>query len=72
MGENTIIDPYHIPLVRNELTKNIRTILPDVHDELEHCFSEILPPTEGGFLQLELSTTSTNYGCRLGLCFSHG
>ena len=47
MGEATMFNPYHIPIIRNELTKNIKDILPDVHDELEPCFLDVLPPTEG-------------------------
>ncbi|KAI0804683.1 cytochrome P450 [Irpex lacteus] len=43
MGEESMVNPYHIPVVRGELTKNVNNVLPDVHDELEQCFPEIIP-----------------------------
>ena len=47
MGEASVSNAYHIPIVRNELTKNINNLLPDVHDELTLCFPEIIPETDG-------------------------
>ncbi|KAI0804678.1 cytochrome P450 [Irpex lacteus] len=46
MGEDTVVNAYHIAMVRNDLTKNINNILPDMHDELEQCFPEIVPMTD--------------------------
>ncbi|KAI0703403.1 cytochrome P450 [Cytidiella melzeri] len=46
MGEDIINNTYHIPVVRNELTKNIKNLLPVLHDELETCFAEIIPLTD--------------------------
>ncbi len=42
-----MVNPYHIPVVRGELTKNVNNVLPDVHDELEQCFPEIIPLNDG-------------------------
>ncbi len=47
MGEDTVVNAYHIGMVRSDLTKNINNILPDMHDELEQCFPEIVPMTDG-------------------------
>ena len=47
MGEASVSNAYHISIVRNELTKNINNLLPDVHDELTLCFPEIIPETDG-------------------------
>ena len=47
MGEASVSNAYHIPIVRNELTKNINNLLPDVHDEITLCFPEIIPETDG-------------------------
>lgn len=46
MGEDTVVNAYHIAMVRSDLTKNINNILPDMHDELEQCFPEIVPMTD--------------------------
>ncbi|KAI0691476.1 cytochrome P450 [Cytidiella melzeri] len=46
MGEASITQAYHIAIVRNELTKSIKSILPDIHEEVEASFADILPPTE--------------------------
>ena len=53
MGEASVTNAYHIPIVRNELTKNINNLLPDVHDELVRCFPEIIPETDGKFASFD-------------------
>ncbi|KAI0084548.1 cytochrome P450 [Irpex rosettiformis] len=46
MGEEIMMNAYHITIVRNELTKNLDKILPDIHDELEHCFTDLIPESD--------------------------
>ncbi|KAI0804677.1 cytochrome P450 [Irpex lacteus] len=47
MGDEATKTPAnHTSIVRNELTRNINNVLPDIHDELEQCFPEIIPLTD--------------------------
>lgn len=31
-------NPYHLPIIRNTLTKNLGSLLPDILDEVAHAF----------------------------------
>ena len=42
MGPSISEDPYHIPIVRSQLTRNIATIFPDLRDEVATAFTDLL------------------------------
>ena len=48
MGTKATKHQYHVDLVKNELTHNIRVILPDVIDELSLAVPEHIPTKGSG------------------------
>ncbi len=38
---------YHVPLVRNQLTRNIGALFPEIRDEIVAAFSDIIPVADG-------------------------
>ncbi|KAI0654468.1 cytochrome P450 [Cubamyces menziesii] len=60
MGADVHYDPYHIPLVRDKLTRNLPVIVPDVIDEVTVAFQEYIPGNNGGRNQ-EYLDMAVNY-----------
>ncbi|KAF7307834.1 Cytochrome P450 [Mycena kentingensis (nom. inval.)] len=46
-GKETYHDPYHIPVVRTDITHNIAPCFPAMHDEVVGSFNELLPLRPG-------------------------
>jgi hypothetical protein len=40
-------DPYHVPVIRNHLTKNLGVLFPHIRDEVVQAFHENIPLTSG-------------------------
>lgn len=55
--ESIILNQYHIPVVRAQLTRRIPEVMPDIVEELELAFDEEIPQTEGTQLFLRLTQT---------------
>jgi hypothetical protein len=47
LGPSIAIDPYHIPIVRNQLTRNLGNLFSGLRQEIVLAFDETIPPTEG-------------------------
>jgi hypothetical protein len=45
-------DHYHVPIIRNQLTKNIGIYFPEVQDEIMQAFDDEIRPTAGKFSKL--------------------
>jgi hypothetical protein len=45
--DNMRKDDYHLPVVRQKLTQNIAVMMPDVVDEIESCFNDEFPMSDG-------------------------
>lgn len=43
-------NPYHIPVIREKLTRHIASVFPDIMDELALAFSEFIPAKADGEL----------------------
>lgn len=73
MGDEATKTPAtHTSIVRNELTRNINNVLPDIHDELEQCFPEIIPFTDGMYISSnEFSTSCPTTICRMEIYYGH-
>lgn len=41
-------NPYHIPLLRTHLTKNLPNIFPALFDEVIAAFEDLIPATDKG------------------------
>ena len=47
LGPSTFNNAYHLPIVRNQLTRSLTSRLEDITDEIECSFNDLIPPTEG-------------------------
>ena len=47
LGQNIRENPYHIPIVRLQLTKALPLLVPEVYDEVVMACNEFIPITEG-------------------------
>jgi cytochrome P450 len=45
--ENILADPYHITVTKNQLTKNLGVLFPDLRDEIIQAFENEISPTAG-------------------------
>ncbi|THG96485.1 hypothetical protein EW026_g5347 [Hermanssonia centrifuga] len=43
LGPSVAHNMYHVPLVRNQLTRNIGALFPEIRDEIVAAFSDIIP-----------------------------
>jgi hypothetical protein len=41
-------DPYHVPVVRSQLTRNLGVLFPDLRDEILRSFEDIIPTHNHG------------------------
>lgn len=49
VAPDVVEHPLHIPVVRGQLTRNLGLIFPDVVEEMEVAFPEVMPlPTQDG------------------------
>ena len=47
LGAPMYLDPYHIDIVRGSMTRNLGNKFPDVRDEIEAAFDDLVPKTDG-------------------------
>ncbi|KAF8503961.1 cytochrome P450, partial [Gautieria morchelliformis] len=45
-GANLRADPYHLSIVKSQLTRNLGNLFPDLQEEIQLAFRDIIPPTE--------------------------
>ena len=48
MGPEIINNPYHLPIVRARLTRNIGALYPEIIDEISTAFDDLLNLRGGG------------------------
>ncbi|KAF8513190.1 cytochrome P450 [Gautieria morchelliformis] len=46
IGPTLNTDPYHVPILKNQLTRNLGNLFPDLQEEIKLAFRDIIPPTE--------------------------
>ncbi|KAF8998395.1 cytochrome P450 [Cyathus striatus] len=46
MGSELTNDPIHVPVVRNNLTRNLAFVVPELREEIEASFNDIIPPSQ--------------------------
>ncbi|KAF8997910.1 cytochrome P450 [Cyathus striatus] len=46
MGPEITTNPYHIPIVRSQLTRNLGRIFPELQEEIVDACKDFLPPTK--------------------------
>lgn len=47
IGPQIRTDPFHVPVVRTTLTRNLGSRFEDLVDELSTAFAELIPVTSG-------------------------
>ena len=47
IGEQINRNPYHLPLIRTQLTKALPQLMREVHEEVVDSFNEYIPLTSG-------------------------
>ena len=47
LGKRVVKNHYHLSVIRNELTRNIGNVFPDLREEIVLAFNDKIPPTEG-------------------------
>jgi hypothetical protein len=50
MGREQEDDPYHIDVIKSQLTRNIGNFFADLHEEIEMQFALEIPATKGALL----------------------
>lgn len=75
MGPEVFLDPYHIEVIRTDLTKNIAAAFPELHDEVVTAFNDEMPATKEWFgvqptdvIRRIISRTSNRLFVGLPLC----
>ncbi|KAF8159223.1 cytochrome P450 [Crassisporium funariophilum] len=48
LGANIRTNPYHLPILRAQLNRNLSRLVPEVHDEVANAFNDFIPPSEDG------------------------
>lgn len=46
LGRAVADNPYHVPIVRAKLTRNIAYVFPEIREELSTAFTELIPATD--------------------------
>ena len=60
MHPEVLTDHYHVDLIRNTLTRQLNSLLPEIVDEVEIVCGELLPMAQGGQFSLPFPQTSHN------------
>lgn len=55
LGRAIADNPYHVPLVRAQLTRNIGSLFPEIREELSVAFTEAIPTPDTGEIILAYS-----------------
>ena len=48
LGSNVSTVPYHIPIVRSQLTRNLSILFPAIYEEVVDAFDQLVPARENG------------------------
>ena len=73
LGPTIKTDPYHVPLVRTLLTRNLNELFPTLHNEVVDAFNEVIPQGHGGeWAKLNALKTMMPVICRASNCIFVG
>ncbi|KAH9895714.1 cytochrome P450 [Cubamyces lactineus] len=54
IGQETHLDPYHVDIIRDKLTRSLAAVLPEVMDELTVAVHEYIPAKEDEWLSVNV------------------
>ena len=52
LGPSVHTNPYHIAIVRSNLTRALGGLFPELRDEIIHSFKSAIPETDGALVNL--------------------
>ncbi|KAJ3559201.1 hypothetical protein NM688_g483 [Phlebia brevispora] len=64
LGRAIAHNPYHVPVVRAQLTRNIGNLFPHIRDELSAAFSDAIPTTGDDWVKVPALNTIMQVVCR--------
>ncbi|CCM00817.1 uncharacterized protein FIBRA_02859 [Fibroporia radiculosa] len=64
LGANIHHNPYHIPIVRSQLTRNLSTLFPDLRDEIAAAFNDEIPLKGDDWVKIRARDAITQIVCR--------
>ncbi|KAA1468096.1 cytochrome P450 [Dentipellis sp. KUC8613] len=64
LGNAVNNNPYHISIIRSQLTRNLASIFPDVREELVAAFDDAIPAKEHGWVTMPATETIMEIVCR--------
>ncbi|KAI0059971.1 cytochrome P450 [Artomyces pyxidatus] len=65
MGSQVTRNPYHIPLIRSQLSKRLSVIFDDIHDEVVAAFNNVVPEKGSEWISLSPHLTVEKVICRI-------
>ncbi|KAL1743513.1 cytochrome P450 [Schizophyllum fasciatum] len=65
LGESVGKNPYHIPVLQTQLTRNLHDLIPVMRDEMEAAFGDQVPRLDNGWQTIHAPSTFTNIICRI-------
>ncbi|KAH9840867.1 cytochrome P450 [Rhodofomes roseus] len=63
LGPSVHINPYHIPIVRSNLTRALGGLFPELRDEIIHSFKTVIPETDD-WVKVNVYSTVMEIVCR--------
>jgi hypothetical protein len=60
-GDELVYDPYHVPVIRTTLNRNLGVCFPDIQDEIVHAFDDILALKGNGRLRVFAAMDISSY-----------
>lgn len=63
LGPAIMTNPYHIAIVRSNLTRALGGVFPELRDEIIHSFKAVIPETDGAPIEPKLVLSSHAVCC---------
>ena len=64
MGPSTANNLYHVPVIRNTLTRNLGTLSGEIYDEICNAFAHCIPATDGASMSITVWPVNSNSASR--------
>jgi hypothetical protein len=59
LGMSVKDDPYHLRVIQQHLTRNLRAVFPDLMEEMRLAFEDSMPVVKDGWSTIKVSETLT-------------
>ncbi|KAI0322977.1 cytochrome P450 [Amylostereum chailletii] len=65
MGPEIQHNPYHVPIIRTQLTKNLAIVFPQMRDELVSAFTDAIPTVADEWVKVHATPAIQTIACRV-------